>query len=169
VSPLTVPLTFGMSAHGFLSRIRNLRDFGSGVLFVAVGVAAIFLSRNYPLGSTFKMGPGYFPTALGTLLVVVGLLAIARSLIRSGAALEAIAWRRLAVILGGVLVFGLLMRGAGLVPAIVALVVIATQASQHTHWKTTLGLALGLSVFSVVVFVKLLGLPIALIGPWLGG
>jgi hypothetical protein len=115
------------------------------------------------------MGPGYFPTALGILLVLVGLLAIARSLIRPGAALEKIAWRQLAIILGSVLVFGLLMRGAGLVPAIVALVLISTQASQYARWTTTLWLALGLSVFSVVVFVKLLGLPIALIGPWLGG
>jgi len=150
-------------------RIRNPKDFWSGVMFCLVGLAAVVLARNYPLGTTFKMGPGYFPTALGLLLTAIGVLSMARSLVRPGSVIEPFVWRQLAIILGSVLVFGVLLRGAGLMVAIAALVVVSALASQYSRWKTVLWLTVGLVAFSVVVFVKLLGLPMALFGPWLGG
>jgi len=150
-------------------RIRNPKDVWSGVMFCLVGLAAVVLARNYPLGTTFKMGPGYFPTALGLLLTAIGVLSMARSLVRPGSVIEPFVWRQLAIILGSVLVFGVLLRGAGLMVAIAALVVVSALASQYSRWKTVLWLTVGLVAFSVVVFVKLLGLPMALFGPWLGG
>ena len=41
---------------------RN-KDFWAGLMFVATGAAAMFIARNYPFGSTLRMGPGYFPTS----------------------------------------------------------------------------------------------------------
>ena len=51
--------------------IRNPRDFWSGVLFVALGIATIVLSSKYTLGSSARRGPGYFPRILGILLIVL--------------------------------------------------------------------------------------------------
>ena len=55
-----------------MTSIRNPKDFWSGVLFVALGVAAIVIGSNYTLGTAARMGPGYFPRILGILLIVLG-------------------------------------------------------------------------------------------------
>jgi len=149
--------------------IRNPKDFWSGLLFLGVGGAVVLLARDYQLGSALKMGPGYFPTALGGLLALVGLVAVARSFIRPGTAMEPFHWRLLLMMLGATLLFGVLVRNAGLIVAVAVLVLLAAAASVYFRWTTAIALATGLIIFSVVVFVKALGLPIPLIGPWFGG
>ena len=66
------------------------------------------------------------------------------------------------------MLFGILVRGAGLVPALIALVVTSAWASEKFRLRTAVLLAIVTSVFSALVFVKGLGLPFALVGPWLG-
>jgi putative tricarboxylic transport membrane protein len=149
--------------------IRNPKDFWSGLLFLVVGGAAVLLARQYSLGSAFKMGPGYFPIALGGLLALVGLAAMVRSFIRPGTALEPFHWRLLLRVTGSIVLFGLLMRGAGLSIAVVVLVLASAAASVYFRWRIALILAAGLTTLSALLFVKGLGLPIPLIGPWLGG
>lgn len=149
--------------------IRNPKDFWSGLLFLGVGGAVVLLARNYQMGTALKMGPGYFPTALGGLLALVGLIAMARSFIRPGMAIEAFHWRLLLIVLGATLLFGVLIRNAGLIAAVAVLVPMAAAASVYFRWRVAFALAVGLAIFSVTVFVKALGLPIPLIGPWLGG
>src|SRR5262245_24107291 len=53
-------------------RIRNLQDFWSGVFFIALGVLAICLARDYPMGSASQPGPGYFPVWLGGIMAGLG-------------------------------------------------------------------------------------------------
>ena len=149
--------------------IRNPKDFWSGLLFLGVGGAVVLLARNYQLGTALKMGPGYFPTALGSLLAVVGLIAVARSFVRPGTAIEPFHWRLLLIVLGATLLFGVLVRNAGLIAAVAVLVLMAAAASVYFRWHAAIALTVGLIVFSVIVFVKALGLPMPLIGPWLGG
>ena len=64
--------------------MKNPRDFWTGVIYVAVGTAAVVIARDYGLGTAFRMGPGYFPTILGGLLVLIGLLSLGRAALRSG-------------------------------------------------------------------------------------
>lgn len=45
--------------------LRNNKDFLSGLMFIVTGLGAVFIARDYPVGSTLQMGPGYFPIALG--------------------------------------------------------------------------------------------------------
>jgi hypothetical protein len=149
--------------------IRNPKDFWSGLLFLFVGGTALVLAQRYTLGTAFKMGPGYFPAMLGGLLAVVGLLAVARSFIRPGAALEPFHWRLLLIVTGSTVLFGLLMRGAGLGVAVPVMVLATATASVYFRWRTALVLAVGLTALSALLFVKGLGLPIPLIGPWFGG
>ena len=92
--------------------IRNPKDFWSGLLFLGVGGAVVLLARNYQLGTALRMGPGYFPTALGSLLAVVGVVAVARSFIRPGMAIEPFPWRLLLIVLGATLLCGVLVRNA---------------------------------------------------------
>ena len=67
------------------------------------------------------------------------------------------------------ILFGILMRGAGLPAAAFVLVMLSSFASKQFSLKGSLLLAVGLAIFSVLLFVKLLGLPMPIVGPWLGG
>jgi putative tricarboxylic transport membrane protein len=150
------------------SRIRNPKDFWTGAIFMAVGGAAVLLARDYPLGTSFKMGPGYFPTVLGALLALVGLITVLRGLLRPGTAVGALAYREILLVLTATVLFGVLLRGAGLVVAVVLLVMVSAYASRYFRWGTAVALAAGMSAFCVLVFVKALGLPIPMLGPWFG-
>lgn len=149
-------------------RIPNPKDFWTGVIFMAFGAAAVWLARAYPFGTGVKMGPGYFPTVLGVLLAGVGLLVVLRGLFRTGTAVGAFAYREIFLVLLGTVLFGLLLRGAGLIVAVLLLVGVSAHASRKFRWGQTLALGAGMAAFCVLVFVKALGMPIAVIGPWFG-
>ena len=55
------------------TRILDNKDFWAGLMLIVIGAAAIFIARNYAFGTALRMGPGYFPTVLGGLLIVFGL------------------------------------------------------------------------------------------------
>lgn len=150
------------------SLIRNPKDFWSGVIFIFVGVAAVVIGRDYSMGTAGRMGPAYFPTVLGGLLAVIGAIAVLRSLARTGSPVDRFAFKEIILILVSVILFGFLVRGAGLVVSIIVLVMLSGFASVKFKVAPYLALAVGMAVFSVLVFVKALGLPMPMFGPWLG-
>ena len=145
------------------------RDFWSGLIFTATGVGAVVLGRESSIGSATKMGPGYFPTVLGVLLAFVGLVLIVRAFLSRGPAIGAFAVRPLLLVLGATVLFGLMLRGAGMVVALIVLVLLSAPASRLVRWAPAIVLAVGLAAFSALVFVKILGLPVSLFGRWFGG
>ncbi|HXG03186.1 MAG TPA: tripartite tricarboxylate transporter TctB family protein [Candidatus Binatia bacterium] len=148
--------------------IRAPRDFWAGVMFAGLGVAAVLLVRHHPMGSATRMGPAYFPLVLGGLLAVLGGVLALRALAVRGAPVGRLTLVPLAVITVATLLFGVLVRRTGVVPALVVLVVVSSWASRRFSWRTALALAGALAAFSVLVFVKLLGLPMPILGPGLG-
>ncbi len=152
-----------------LSFIRHPKDFWTGVIFICIGLAAVIIGRDYTMGTAGKMGPAYFPTILGGLLSLIGLAAMVRSFFRDGEPIGKFAVKETLLILTGVLLFGFLVRGAGLVVAVFAIIMFSAYASSKFKWVPAIALAIGAAVFAVVVFVELLGLPIAIFGPWFGG
>jgi hypothetical protein len=151
------------------SLIRNPKDFVAGVIFTAVGLAAVLLGREYSMGTATRMGPAYFPTVLGMLLVVIGAVVLGRSLLQRGEPIRGLALGPLLLIIGATVLFGVLLRGAGLLVALVLLVVVSAYASRQFRWAVALILAVALAGFSALVFVKALGLPIPIVGSWLAG
>jgi hypothetical protein len=147
--------------------IKHPKDFWTGVIFLVFGLSAVFIGRDYVMGTAGKMGPAYFPTVLGGLLSVVGAVGVFRSFKRVGEKIEKFHLKELFIVLAAVVLFGLLMRGAGLAPAAVVLIMISAYASPAFKWHEALLLALGMAGFAVLVFVKLLGLPLQVFGPWL--
>jgi hypothetical protein len=152
-----------------ISPARNPKDFWTGLIYIFFGSSAILIARNYGMGTAIKMGPAYFPTILGGLLLVIGAIAVIRSLIVPGAPISAFAFKGLALVSASVVVFGLIVRGAGLAVALPLLIVISALASTKFRWRPTLIMAAGLTVFCVLVFLKGLGIPLPVIGPWFGG
>ena len=56
---------------------RNNRDFWAGAMLIATGGAAIYLARDYAFGTALRMGPGYFPSVLGGLMILFGVYLLA--------------------------------------------------------------------------------------------
>lgn len=144
--------------------LRNNRDLIAGLLFVVLGGLAIILARDYPLGTTMRMGPGYFPTVLGGILLLFGAYVLARG-IRSGEKVKGEwGWRPLAWITLSIVLFGYLLDRAGLVPATVVTLFVAAAAGREFRFKEVLVLAIVMTAFSVAVFSWGLKLPYPLIG-----
>ncbi|MCA1855634.1 tripartite tricarboxylate transporter TctB family protein [Massilia oculi] len=151
------------------SIIRHPKNFWIGFIFVTFGLAGVYFGRELGMGSAGRMGPGYFPTALGYLLAFIGLVAIGRSFFGQGEAVGRFHLKDILIILASVLLFGVLMRGAGLAVAAFVLVMLSSVASRSFRPGPTALLAAGLTLFAVLLFVKLLGLPMPVVGPWLTG
>ncbi|NWG87458.1 MAG: tripartite tricarboxylate transporter TctB family protein [Hydrogenophilaceae bacterium] len=150
-----------------MSTIRNPKDFWAGLIYLGIGLAALYIAQDYAMGMAVRMGPGYFPKVLGSLLALIGLIALVRSFLRPGEAIGRLAWREALLVLGATVIFGLLVRGAGLALSLLALVVVSAYASKQFRLRPILLLAVGLSVFSVLVFIKGLGIPLPLLGSWI--
>jgi fumarate reductase subunit C len=141
-------------------RIRHQKDFWSGVMFLAVGLAFVGLARDYELGTAQRMGPGYFPTALGALLAVLGLIVAIKGLAREerGGDIARFHFGPLAVVLGAVALFALLLRPAGLVAALTVLIGVSAYASHEFRLREVVPLAAFLVVLVLAVFIWGLGL-----------
>jgi hypothetical protein len=149
--------------------VRNANDLGAGLIYLAVGGAGLVLAPRYGMGSALRMGPGYFPALLSGLLALIGLASVLRSLRGPVVAPPRLAWRPLVLVVVPVLLFGLLLRRAGLIIAVPVLVVGSARASTQFRWLPTLALAAGLTAFCALVFVKALGVPLPILGSWFGG
>lgn len=143
-----------------MASIARPKDFCAGLLFVAFGVAAIAIARDYPLGTAARMGPGYFPRLLGILLIVLGAALSLRALRGAGPPLPGWRWRPVGIVLLSVVAFGLVLTHAGLVLSTIALIVIASTASREYRFKESLVSAVLLAALAVGVFV--LGLKLQL-------
>jgi Tripartite tricarboxylate transporter TctB family len=147
----------------------NIRDIGAGLIFIAFGLLFGLGSIELEIGTALRMGPGYFPLVLAGLLVTLGLVILAHGFGYPTTGRLALPWRGLVLILAAPVVFGLTVRGLGLAPAIVLVVLISAFASRRMSVPLALALSLGLTVFCVLVFSLGLGLPLRLFGPWLVG
>jgi len=144
--------------------IKNPQDFWSGIIFLIFGSGAILIGRDYAMGTAGQMGPAYFPTAIGALLLLVGALALLRSTIRSGPAIGRFSMKQAALVLSAPILFGLLLHVGGFLVAIFLLVLISGCASTRFRTVPYLALALGFALFCVLLFVVLLGIPLPIFG-----
>ena len=94
--------------------IRAPKDFWAGVMFIAFAAVALYVSRNYSLGTTIRMGPGYFPMLLGGVLAVIGAILVVRSLVIAGDPIGHVQVLPLVVVAVAVVLFGVLLPRLGL-------------------------------------------------------
>ncbi len=138
-------------------RVKNPQDFWSGALFIAFGAIALWVGRNYNMGSIVRMGPGYLPRFLSAALVAIGLFLAVRGVAINGPSIQPSLYRPQIFILLAIVVFGLMIERFGLAPAVLVTTVFAALASDEIQWKETTVLAVGMSITSVVLFIYLLG------------
>jgi hypothetical protein len=149
--------------------IKSQKDFFSGLLFTAVGVAFAWGATNYSVGTGARMGPGYFPLILGICMAILGAVITFKALVvetADGEKVGAFAWKPLFFIIAANLVFGISIGGLpsiklpamGLIFGIFALTFIASKAGDEFKFKEVAVLAVILSILSYGAFILLLKL-----------
>jgi len=143
--------------------LRNNKDFWAGLMFFGTGIGAMIVARHYPLGTTLNMGPGYFPMVLGGILIVFGAFIMLRGLRKNEKMQGPWSLRALIMLPLSIVAFGVLMKLAGFIPALAALVFLSAASGREFKFKEVLFLTLFLSVLSVAMFIWGLGLPYSVI------
>jgi Tripartite tricarboxylate transporter TctB family len=146
--------------------VRRLigKDVLAGLVFLAFGWGAISHARLYEVGTLMRMGPGWFPTALGVILALFGVFLVARGIGWSRDEKPVTwGWRPVTCIVASMALFGLLLPRLGLVPALIATFLVAALGGREFRWREVLVLTVVMTVFAVGIFVYLLKLPFQLV------
>ena len=147
----------------------NTKDVSAGLLFIAIAALFALGTQELEFGTARKLGPGAFPLLLAGALGLLGLVIVVQAFRNPATHQMVIPWRGILLIVVAPVVFGLTVRGLGLVASIALVVAISAFASQRMSARLAVMLTVGLTLFCVLVFRIGLGLPLKLVGPWLGG
>ena len=134
----------------------------AGIGGLLIGGFAIIEASGYPMGSMTPMGPAYFPIMLGSALVLLSLAVLfIEGRASEGPDIPGPSWRGIFWVPLAVGSFAFLVERFGLAPAIFAAIFLSAQSDDDLSLKETLILAVAASVFCVVLFIYILGLPLA--------
>jgi Tripartite tricarboxylate transporter TctB family len=137
------------------SQRRLHKDFWGGSGVALFGVLYGAQGAHYTIGSLSRMGPGYFPVALGVILALTGVAIAINGYLKSAAVdseHRAAQWRAWMLISVSIVAFVLLAERFGLVPASFAIVFISALADRDNNWKRAAALAAAIVVVAIVVF-----------------
>lgn len=143
------------------------KDFLSGLMFIAFGLAALYFGQKLALGTTVRMGPGYVPRMLSIILLGLGGLICVVALVTGGEMVERPKWKPITLVTIGIVCFALLFERAGLLPALVVLVLISSLAGEEFKLVEVIGNIVALSILCTLVFKVGLGMNISILrGVW---
>lgn len=134
---------------------KYTKDYYGGGLMLAIGLGAVYAGTGYKIGTLSRMGPGFFPVAVGAVLALMGVLIAlgARSNVPAGDDKhQAPEWRGWICIVAGIAAFVVLGQYGGLLPATFAVVFISALGDRQNTVRQAFLLALGLCAVAVVVF-----------------
>lgn len=149
-------------------KLKNSRDFIGGVTMIFISLLFVWFGQDLQVGNAFQMGAGYFPMLLSLLLGVIGALMIMQSFVVAGEKEDSVPanWKAYALIIFGPIFFGLTLSGLGLAPTIFFMIIAVATASAYANWRHSILLGLFMAICSVILFTRLLSLPVSAFGPW---
>jgi len=132
-----------------------------------IGLGASLEGLTYKLGTLTHMGPGFFPVALGVILVVLGMLIAATAVAGRpagdhGTLSKRSEWWGWFCIIAGPILFIILGLYGGMVPAAFACVFVTALGDRTATLKGSLTLAAAVTAFAVLLFYYLLRIPFPL-------
>lgn len=131
----------------------SLPDLILGVIVIVVGATVLFISFDYPAGTTALMGPGYMPRAMGAILIVLGGLVLVRGVAADAEGLPRYELRSLIFVMLAIVAFGYLISRLGFVPAVMAAAMLSSYANPHARLLPTLAVSVFLAFVTSVIFV----------------
>lgn len=138
---------------------RDHKDIVGGVASLVIAALFIVPSFKYGLGTPQRMGPGFFPFVLGTILAIIGIAILVPALKRPEVR-PPIFWRPATAIFAGIAAFALIVEPFGLVPAVWATIVLTSLGDRHFKPRRVAALALVVSAAACLIFIYGLGVPI---------
>ena len=139
--------------------LRNNKDFFAGLLFIVIGLLAMVMAQKFPMGTSLRMGPGYFPTVLSGIMMAFGLYVMIRGLIKSEKIEGKWGIRPLILVTVGIVAFGFIMERLGMVLALFALFFSSALGGHEFKFKDVLILATAMTAAAWGIFIYGLGLP----------
>jgi putative tricarboxylic transport membrane protein len=159
-------------------RPRSPQDAAGGVFLIIFGLFAWWLGSDLAMGTLRSMGPGMLPKSFALILAGLGALMVLNSLRHQGPELESWSLRGILLVLGGCILFGMMIRGfevgplkvpsLGLIVSGPLVVLVSGMAAPDKSWRELILFAVVMTAFCAVLFKYILGLPIPL-APWLIG
>jgi hypothetical protein len=146
-------------------KIRSIKDFSAGLMFVIIGGVFAIGANQYPMGTAVRMGPAYFPSILGWSTVALGIFVVIMSFLEDDEEPTHTAWRPLILVLGSVTAFAALINTGGLIAATVVQIIVSALGGHEFRWKEAIISSVLMSVTVWLVFDKALGLPFKIF-PW---
>lgn len=133
---------------------------GGALLLMGIWLAAY--SLQYKLGEPSNMKAGFFPFAVGILILPCAASIIFGSLGLVGKA-STFDWQALVVVLGAILVFAVCIPMFGAAPAVFLLVALFTLGSRASSPVETVVIAAVLAALACLLFIVGLGLPMRIV------
>ncbi|MBV0891075.1 tripartite tricarboxylate transporter TctB family protein [Paracoccus sp. Z118] len=131
---------------------RDHHDLWGGLTLAAAGLGvAVWSGVHYDFGALRAMGPGFFPTILGALLAVLGLLVAIPAWTRAGVP-SPIHWPEALAVLGAIVLFGFGMHRLGLVLTTALAVLLASWPAERPGWVWRLALCAAVTALVWLVF-----------------
>lgn len=143
-----------------LHRLERERDSYAGALMILIGAFGGYFATTYNIGTLADMGPGFLPLVLSILIAGLGVVIFATAgrpqthevygpmahAHRPGVDLRG--W---SAILAGVVAFIALANYGGMAPATFGCIFISAMGDRQNSWKSAALLALGFTLFAIVV------------------
>jgi len=145
--------------------LRNTQDLVCGLFFMAIGAFGMWIGRNYPMGSPVRLGTGVFPRILCWGMLITGFVILLKGLFTAGESMGKVAWRPVILISVAATAFALLIDRAGLVVAMLGMIIPAGFAGHEFYPKEFTIFSAILIVIGVALFIFGLGMPIKTF-PW---
>ena len=146
------------------------KDLLAGAVFVGLGLAFAITANTYEVGSALRMGPGYFPLVLGSLLVLLGIaIAVKAFVAGEGGDLGPVPWKAMVLLVAALLFFGYTVQGLGLIPSMLVTVFLTAMAGRNARVIPSAVVAASLTALSILIFVIALQLRLPYFGFWLQG
>jgi putative tricarboxylic transport membrane protein len=142
--------------------VRNPRDFWGGLVLLVVAVVALWATKDLSGMQGFAFGPGTAPRLFSALLAICGAGIALIGLFTDGPDIEPYAYRGPALVVAAILIFALIVRPVGLVPASYLAFLIAIAGSREAKVVESLIAAAAMTAFCVALFYYGLGLPFQL-------
>lgn len=143
------------------------KDFLSGLMFIGFGLLALYFGQKLAVGTPVRMGPGYVPRMLALIMIGLGGLIAVLALVLGDQPVEKPKWKPITLVTIGIILFALLFERAGLLPALVVLVLIASLGGEEFKLTEVLGNMVVLAILCTIVFKIGLGMNISIIhGVW---
>ena len=141
-------------------RRTDWQDLLFGLFLIIVAGIALVATRNLSGGNAADMGPGYMPRAIAIMLLGFGLWFSIRGIRRPFVGIAPVRLQPLLAITASVAVFALTASRFGLALSSFAAILIASFATREARPVESVVFALALSTAAVLLFVKVLSLPV---------